>query len=109
MSIWRRNARHDENHAEIVGTFRAHGASVVSINAPGVPDLLVGWVAKDGTRRTALVEVKRPAGSRGGTSHSTLSERQRAFRAFWKGEIPWVVRTPLEAVAVLGYDPEAEP
>ena len=107
MSIWRRNARHDENHAEIVGTFRAHGASVVSINAPGLPDLLVAWTAEDGTRRMELVEVKRPLSKRGGDSHSRLTPRQIEFRRMWRGPLPWTVRNPIECLAVLGYDPKA--
>lgn len=106
MSIWRRNARHDENHAEIVGALRAHGASVVSINAPGCPDLLVGVTRKDGTRVNLLLEVKRPLGPKGGKSHRDLTERQRHFRAGWRGDLPWVVRSPLEAIAVLGYEPD---
>ena len=109
MSIWRRNARHDANHAEIVGALRAHGASVVSINAPGCPDLLVGYTRRDGTRVNLLVEVKAQAGPKGGTSHRNLTERQVQFRASWRGDPPWVVRTTTEAVALLQYDPSEDP
>ena len=109
MSLWRKAPRRDDNHAEIVRVLREAGASVVSLSAPGCPDLLVGLVRPDGTRVNVLVEVKRPAGKRGGTSHSKLNEAQEAFRAKWRGDRPWVVRTPIEALALLGYSPEAEP
>ena len=109
MSLYRRAARKDDNHAEIVGVLRAHGASVVSINAPGCPDLLVGWTRSDGTRVNLLVEVKRPLGPRGGKSHSCLNDLQTEFRAKWRGDRPWVIRTPVEALALLGYSPGDEP
>lgn len=108
MSLHRRNPRHDGNHAEIVGVLRAHGASVVALNAAGVPDLLIGFVRADGTRVNVWVEIKRPAGPRGGTSGRNLTPRQREFRASWRGDLPWVVRTPHEALAVLQYDPSGD-
>ena len=108
MSLWRKNARKDENHAEIVAVLRAHGASVVALNAPGCPDLLVGVVRPGGERVNVLIEVKRPLGKRGGDSHSKLNEAQEKFRRTWRGDIPWVVRNPIEALAVLGYDPTGE-
>ncbi|MEY2669432.1 MAG: hypothetical protein RJA59_2070 [Pseudomonadota bacterium] len=106
MTLWRRNPRKDDNHATIVDTFRKHGATVVPLSAPGCPDLLVGFVRPDGSRVNLLVEVKRPVGPRGGTSHSRLNDAQEAFRRSWRGDPVWTVRTPAEAVAVLFYDPE---
>ena len=108
MAIWRRAARRDENHAEIVFALRACGASVVSLSAPGVPDLLVGWVQRDGTRRMELVEVKRPKGKRGGGG-GQLTPAQSEFMRTWKGHRPWVVTNALEAVAVLGFTPDEDP
>jgi hypothetical protein len=109
VSLWRRNARKDDNHSAIVEVLRQAGASVVSLNAPGCPDLLVGFVAPDGTRRNVLVEVKRPAGKRGGTSNRKLNPAQEIFHRTWRGDRPWVVRSPAEALAVVGYCPESEP
>ena len=108
MALWRRAARKDSNHQAIVAVLRQHGASVVNLNAPGCPDLLVGFVRPDGERVNVLVEVKRPVGKRGGTSRGKLNDVQEAFHTTWRGGRPWVVRTPLEALAVLGYCPEEE-
>ncbi len=92
VSLWRKNARVDANHAEIVGVLRAHGCSVQVVSAPGAPDLVVGLM---GTNH--LVEVKRPAGAKGGVSGRELNPRQRAWHASWRGDKPWVLRSPSDA------------
>ena len=107
MSLWRRAARKDENHQEIVQALRALGASVVSLSAPGVPDLLVGWIARDGTRRMELLEIKRPKGKRGGGG-GKLTLAQSEFVRTWRGHRPWVVTNAIEAAAVLGYTPDED-
>jgi Holliday junction resolvase len=106
VTLWRRNPRKDDNHAEIVRVLRQRGASVVSLSAPGCPDLLVGFVRPNGDRVNLLVEVKRPVGPRGGTSHSRLNDAQEAFRRSWRGDPVWTVRNPLEALALVDYNPE---
>lgn len=87
MSLWRRAARKDETHAEVVGALRAHGCSVVSLNAPGAPDLVVGVYG-----RTHLIEVKRELGKRGGKSHRELRPNQVAWHSMWRGDKPWILR-----------------
>ena len=93
MSLWRKNARHDDNHSQIVDVLRAHGCSVQAINAAGAPDLLVGLRGEN-----HLVEVKRPLGVKGGVAGRDLNPIQRAWHAAWKGSKPWVIRSPGEAV-----------
>ena len=53
----RRRAKVDNNHAEIVSAYRAHGAHVVSLAGVGngVPDLMICYKG-----RVHLVEVKQP-------------------------------------------------
>ena len=92
----RRAARTDPNQAEIVAELRALGATVAILSAVGggVPDLLVGWRGRD-----RLVEVKSPAGPRGGRSASgqKLNARQIRFREAWSGA-PVIVATRVEDV-----------
>ena len=103
MSLWRKNARKDENHTAVVAAFRALGCSVISLSAPGCPDLLVGFYGAGPRPVNVLVEVKRPLGPRGGKSHRELLDTQVAFGARWKGDRPWVVRSPAEAQALVAY------
>lgn len=100
MSLHRRAARRDDNEAAIVEALTAAGASVTPISAKGAPDLLVGYRGK-----TRLMEVKRAAGPRGGTSRGELTADQIAWRAAWQGEPPVIVRTPAEALAAIGAAP----
>jgi hypothetical protein len=93
VTLWRKNARHDTNHAQIVGVLRAHGCSVQAMNAAGAPDLLVGLRGEN-----HLVEVKRPLGVKGGASGRELNPIQRAWHAAWKGDKPWTLRSEMEAV-----------
>ncbi len=97
MSLHRRDAKRDANEAAIVAALIAAGASVTPISAKGAPDLLVGY-----RWRTRLLEVKRAAGPRGGTSRGKLTDDQIAWRAAWQGEPPVIVRTPAEALAAIG-------
>lgn len=73
--------RTDANHGEIVKTFRALNASVVSLAAvgAGVPDLLVAY-----RRETILVEVKDGAKT---ASQRKLTPAQKKFHATWGGLI----------------------
>lgn len=88
----RRAARRDVNHAELVASLRALGYSVLDLGAVGhgCPDLLV---ARRG--RTALVEVKRPRGPKGGGG-GRLTPDQERFLADWRGDV--IVARGLEDV-----------
>ena len=88
------DAQRDGNEPAIVDALRGAGASVVRLHQPS--DLLVGY---RGT--TYLIEVKRPAGPRGGTAHTTLNKAQRAFLAAWNGQHA-TVRTATEALEAIG-------
>lgn len=106
MSLHRRAARKDDNHAAVVEVLRNSGCSVQPLNAPGAPDLVVGL---NGTNH--LVEVKRPLGAKGGRSHRDLNPLQRAWHGAWRGEPPWVLRSPadaLEWVQARLYEPEVD-
>lgn len=75
--------RVDEGQADIVRALRAaHCSAVLLDNGAGVPDLLVGAHG-----RTLLLEIKSPAGVRGGLSRSgqRLNAAQEAFAAAWQG------------------------
>ena len=110
MSYSKRAARRDESEPAIVDALRAAGATVVQLNGPGLPDLLVGLAG-----RTYLLEVKNPLGPRGGDpgrgtgvarvsagGDGTLSRDQLAWWAAWRGSPPVIVRTPAEALAAIG-------
>ena len=88
--------RTDTNHMEITNALRGQGATVFSLHAvgSGCPDLLVGFAGL-----TALVEVKRPFGPKGGGG-GKLTDDQIAFRAKWRGAPVHTVRS-LEDVGVL--------
>lgn len=96
----RRAARVDASQREIVETLRRVGAFVVSLAAVGggVPDVLCGFRG-----RWHVMEVKRPAGPRGGASADgqRLRETQRRFIAL-AGAPVHVVRTPAEAMEAIG-------
>ena len=100
VSIRRHNAARDANEPVIVDGLKAAGYGVTRLDTPC--DLLV---AKAGL--THCVEVKLPAGKRGGISGSKLTRDQKVFADRW-GQ--WgcfhVVRGPEEAIAALSdcYD-----
>lgn len=100
--------RKDANHHSIVRAFRQAGASVVDLSGvgDGCPDLLVGIAGVD-----LLVEIKLPAGKRGGTAHSELNQYQRAFHHAWRGRTPVVVRRveDVEALIDMLVDSTHEP
>jgi len=89
----RANTR-DANEPEIVAALRAAGASVERVDTPC--DLIVGYRGV-----TYLVEVKLPAGPRGGMSHSKLTDEQVKFAAQHKGRYV-VVRTCEDALRAIG-------
>lgn len=86
----RRRARIDNNHRAIVQALTKAGATVCSL-APvgtGVPDLLIGVVAKSGPR-AAVAEVKAEDGK--------LTDDQVRWRCWWIG--PYVIfRSPEDAL-----------
>lgn len=89
MNRWRTLAKatnKDADHDAVVALLRAHGATVVEIYKP--LDLLVGYRGV-----TMLLEVKSPAGRRGGKSRSgqKLRDSQVEFIALWRGAPPLVV------------------
>jgi hypothetical protein len=95
----RRAAKRDANEADIVTALRAVGATVLQIDDTDAPDLLVGFRGVN-----YLLEVKRPAGKRGGISADgqRLSDGQEQWHARWRGFRPAVVTTPEQALAAIG-------
>ena len=95
----RRAARTDATQALIVRALRDHGAHVTSLAAVGggVPDLLVSYAG-----RWFVMEVKRPAGPRGGRSADgqRLRESQEAFVQAARAPVS-VVRSGVEAIDAL--------
>lgn len=87
----RRAAHQDSTHKPVVLALRAAGATVCRISSPeaGLPDLLVGF-----TGRTFLLEVKGP--------NTRVEPEQLVWHRTWRGAPVHVVRTPEEALAVLG-------
>lgn len=73
-----RAAKRDKNEREIIQVLRAMGASVVQLDDPSVPDLLVGFAG-----RNFLMEVKTETGK--------LTPSQVQFFDKWKGRA-YVVR-----------------
>jgi hypothetical protein len=88
----------DRNQAEIVRALRDAGASVTSLAdlGGGVPDLLVGVRTKERPEGfTVLMEVK--SGPR-----DALTELEIDWHSRWRGGALCVVRSPEEALGVLG-------
>lgn len=94
----RRAARVDENQASIVQALQEAGCGVIDLSAVGRgrPDLLVSAPAFPFT--LYLLEVKNPSKPK---ADQALTPAQVKFHAAWKGTIH-VVRTPAEALAVVG-------
>ncbi len=92
--------RRDPNEGEIVSALEALGAVVKRMTSKGMPDL---WVGYDG--RIVCLEVKRPAGKRGGRSASgqQLNPDQQKFYDLCRGQrLPvFVVTTVDEALAAV--------
>jgi hypothetical protein len=100
----RRAAKKDDNQPPIVDALRRAGADVKVINHEAIGDLLVGWMG-----RNILVEVKGELGPNGGSSGRDLTPAQEAFRRLWrKGDPPWVIRSPIEAQAMLNHYAEPD-
>ena len=87
----RRAARVDANQGEIVAALRATGAHVELLHmvGRGVPDLLVGYLG-----RTHLLECKAARGR--------LTPEQTVWHANWRGAAVEIVRSPEDALAVIG-------
>jgi hypothetical protein len=96
----RRAARKDRPAGDIVGALEAVGASVAVLEprpeAPGIPDLLVGYQGKN-----FLLELKAPGES--------LSAKQASWHACWRGDKPYTVFCASDALAAIGALPGAEP
>jgi hypothetical protein len=92
--------RRDPDEAAIVTALEGLGAVVKRMKTRGMPDL---WVGFDG--RITCLEVKRPAGKRGGKSESGqhLNADQRKFFDLCYGQrLPvFVVTTVEEAIAAV--------
>ena len=93
----RRAAKRDKNEAAICLALEQVGATVERLSGADLPDLLVGFRGVN-----VLMEVKQPAGAKGGTSHRELLPGQAAWHATWRGAPVAVVRTPAEALAAIG-------
>lgn len=88
----RRDAKVDQNQAEIIDALRRVGASVYPLHfaGKGCPDLIVGFRG-----RNYLIEVK--------SSRGKLNADQRTFHQAWRGHV-CVVRSAREAIdAILSY------
>jgi thymidylate synthase (FAD) len=92
MTARRTAARRDNNEPDIILALRARGCSVQQISDKGVPDLLVGLIAHDGTPVNLLMEVKSDKGH--------LTDDQEIFFKDWMGQ-RCVVRSVKEALAVV--------
>lgn len=88
----RRAAHVDSTQPAVVRALKAVGADVMRITCPdrdGCWDVLVGFRGRD-----FKIEVKGPK--------TPLSEAQLELHRTWRGAKSYVVRTPEEALAVLG-------
>ncbi len=95
MSINRYAARADANRDQIVIALRAAGATVYDLRKP--VDLLVGF---RGT--TIPMEIKRPAGPKGGTSGRKHTKAQASFLSTWTGGPVATVDGPEAALRAIG-------
>lgn len=95
MSINRWAARTDANRDQIVIALRAAGASVYDLRRP--VDLLVGYHGI-----TLPMEIKRPAGPKGGTAGRKHTKAQLEFLATWKGGPVATVDGPEAALRAIG-------
>ena len=93
----RRPAPHrtDGNQQDIMRALRRAGCSCTDTHevGHGFVDLVVGRVDEKGVPRTYLLEVKSPGG--------TLTDDERCWRQFWKGQMA-VVHDEIEALRAVG-------
>ena len=80
-------AKRDANEPEIVRALRGHGASVTSLSAGGIPDLLVGYRGVN-----LLFEVKSDKG--------VLTKEQKEWHSTWNGQ-KMIIRSSEEALVYL--------
>lgn len=94
----RRATRRDPHESAIVDALRRAGCTVSSWGADGAPDLVVGHHG-----RTYLLEVKSPAGPRGGKSQNgqTLTSAQQKWHRDWRGHVA-IVTSIDEALRAVG-------
>jgi hypothetical protein len=101
---WGQSRRRDPGEAAIVLALRAIGALVRHLDGTDIPDLLVCYRGA-----VFLLEVKEPAGPRGGTSRKgqRLRPGQNLFRqdAAQRGVTVHVVHDAGEALAAVGARP----
>ena len=85
----------DENQRQIVKDLRLAGFSVMITSGLGddYPDLVVGRWGVD-----RQVEIKRPAGPRGGTAMRNLSEGQERHAREWGGAPVILARSALDVL-----------
>jgi hypothetical protein len=88
MSLYRRNARRDENEPEVRDAAEELGATWQPLSIPGGPDALVGW-----RRESLLVEVK--------GEKAKLRKSQEKWHAWWQGSPVIVVRNAEQMRAAL--------
>ena len=82
-------AKRDGNEKEIVAALRQLGASVIYLNMPDAPDLLVGIAGEC----NVLIETKTPTGK--------LRPGQVAFAENWQGTPVVVIRSIDEAIGLI--------
>ena len=89
-----RNAKTDQNQAEIVKALRQVGATVHDLSAVGggCPDILVGH-----KNVTYLIEIKNP------DTKGKLNKLQQKWHAEWRGQVA-VVETVEEALRMIGVE-----
>ena len=87
---------HDHRDANEPGIVMALLKAGATVERDGPLDLIVGY-----RKQNYLLEIKLPAGRRGGTSRSQLNKNQRDFFQRWHGQCV-VVRTPQEALDAIG-------
>lgn len=81
--------KRDANEGAIVAALRAAGASVEFLSGPDIPDLLIGY-----GKENYLAEVKAEGGR--------LEPGQVQWIIGWRGCRVWVLRTPEDALEMIG-------
>lgn len=95
-----RAKRRDANEDAIVSVLESVGASVLRLNEPGAPDLLISF-----SNVLHLVEVKNPDAKGGGkynTGDGALTATQTKWWARWRGKRPVIVQNAEEALRAIG-------
>lgn len=93
----RNKGKRDLNQDVIVRTLQEVGATVLDLadQGNGCPDIVVGWHGEN-----ILMEIKNPDNSYG---RRGLNKNQTEWAELWRGGKVYVVRTPEEALEVLGF------